>query len=277
MVDFEDLDKDWKKAVKKVLKEEGFKVDDINNIYETTFDHGFEVDAGWSFMIFLNDEDAEYEAQDRVREDLREEPSMFVQSWLQSYVFVGDTDRRIMAGEQADFRSQDMSVEDMAQEIDMDGELDELQEEVESLPDEIVDLEDELDTNETKIAKSKRGTDRYENLADEIFGVKEDITQKEKDLQDREKELETLEDTIRDDFHDRIYDETYDGLDDPIEYFVHEQGLYSIEELMKQNFISIDVDEASKDAVNVDGVAHFLSGYDGEEREVEGIYYYRTN
>jgi len=26
----------------------------------------------------------------------------------------------------------------------------------------------------------------------------------------------------------------------------------------------IDIDEASKDAVNVDGIGHFLSSYDGE-------------
>lgn len=71
------------------------------------------------------------------------------------------------------------------------------------------------------------------------------------------------------------------ALEDPIQYFVHDEGLFSIEDLFKQNFISIDVDEAVQDAIDTDGRGRFLSGYDGEENEeeVNGTMYfiYRTN
>jgi hypothetical protein len=45
---------------------------------------------------------------------------------------------------------------------------------------------------------------------------------------------------------------------------------------LKNNLI--DIDSASEDAVNIDGVAHFISSYDGEEIALEnGSYAYRTN
>jgi hypothetical protein len=51
----------------------------------------------------------------------------------------------------------------------------------------------------------------------------------------------------------------------PIKYFVTDNGYYSKEELMQQNFIRINAEEAAKEAVAQDGVAHFLAKYDGEE------------
>lgn len=66
--------------------------------------------------------------------------------------------------------------------------------------------------------------------------------------------------------------------DDPISYFVDEEGIYTEDELLKQNFIRINAEEAAQEAVNIDGVAHFLSGYDGNETELDsGAVAYRTN
>ena len=71
-------------------------------------------------------------------------------------------------------------------------------------------------------------------------------------------------------------DEYETSLDDPIEYFVDEQGIYSVEDLMKQSWINIDINKASEDAVNMDGWAHFLSRYDGEyETTKNGIVYFK--
>ena len=65
-------------------------------------------------------------------------------------------------------------------------------------------------------------------------------------------------------------------LDYPIEYFVNEMGLYSVENLMKQTWININIDEAAKDAIRTDGWAHFLSRYDGNyEITTNGIVYFR--
>lgn len=65
-------------------------------------------------------------------------------------------------------------------------------------------------------------------------------------------------------------------LKDPFQYFVHDKGLYSEEDLVKQNFMVLDVDSAAQDAVDVDGWAHFLSSYDGEFRQLpSGIVIFR--
>ena len=60
-----------------------------------------------------------------------------------------------------------------------------------------------------------------------------------------------------------------EGLEDPINYFVNEQGMFSVADLMTQSWINIDVEKAAEDAVQLDGWPHFLSHYDGEYEETE--------
>lgn len=65
-------------------------------------------------------------------------------------------------------------------------------------------------------------------------------------------------------------------LEDPIQYFVHDQGIYTVQDLMKQHFISIDIKSAAQDAIDTDGVGHFISLYDGEMNTTTGgIVYFR--
>ena len=92
-------------------------------------------------------------------------------------------------------------------------------------------------------------------------------------------EDDVLNDTkLRSDLEEAIYDRHYAELDDPIQYFVHDQGIYTMEELMKASFISVDREEAAQAAVDVDGVAHFIAFYDGEEVPlVESALAYRIN
>jgi len=57
---------------------------------------------------------------------------------------------------------------------------------------------------------------------------------------------------------------------DPVGYFVDEMGYYTIEDLLQQSFISIDIDKAAERAVAADGWAHFLSLYDGNYETTPG-------
>jgi hypothetical protein len=77
--------------------------------------------------------------------------------------------------------------------------------------------------------------------------------------------------------YDKVYDEWYEGLGkDPIYFLIEEQGIYSSPSEI--SFLSIDEEEAAEAAVNEDGVAHFLSSYDGKEiKLVTSAVSYRTN
>ncbi|MCK5015270.1 MAG: hypothetical protein KAS66_15775, partial [Candidatus Omnitrophica bacterium] len=84
-----------------------------------------------------------------------------------------------------------------------------------------------------------------------------------------EEQQEALPDEAREKVQEDKYDEIYEELDDPVQYFVEDHATYSMETLMDASFISIDEREAAKDAVDTDGVAHFLAGHDGNEVELD--------
>lgn len=134
-------------------------------------------------------------AIDVVRDSLESEPELFNQDWLQEFLFISDTDKRIIASEEAEAQAE----------------------------------AEEFETDE----------------------------EREEWIEKRAEEIES-------------------ELDDPVQYFVHDTGIYSIEDLMKQNFIMIDVERAARDAVNIDSPEHFLSLYDGSYNETKGgVIYFR--
>jgi len=181
-----------------------------------------ELDDGSEVLVFENSDDAEKEAIERVREDLEYDPEMFTQSWLQDFVYISDTDRRVMASEEVDSYVSDIK---------------------DSEPDRLIE-EADMDIDEYEEASEKRKEEML-NEADEILS-------------------------------EQMYNDWYKSLVHPIDFLVDEQGLYSKEDLMKQPWIQLDIDKASKDAIRVDGVPHFLATYDGEENYGRGemVYYY---
>ena len=111
----------------------------------------------------------------------------------ESYIYITDTDRRIMAGEEADSRIGDMDDDDIIRDADLESEYEEA-----------VESENE-EEQESILTKAKQK-------------LEEDI-----------------------------YNEWYDGLDNPIDFLVEEQGMYSVEDLMKANFVSIDYEKLGRD------------------------------
>jgi hypothetical protein len=80
---------------------------------------------------------------------------------------------------------------------------------------------------------------------------------------DEDGEIVDLEEA-REALSELAYKEIHSELDDPVQYFVHDHGMYSLDDLAKASFISIDYDEAAQDAVNADGFSHFLNSWDGD-------------
>jgi hypothetical protein len=123
-------------------------------------------------------------------------------------------------------------------------------------------------------------TDKNMILADEESFLREDAEyEAEQEFEDKYLELDEIEDEeerikreeeldtekerwIEEYIKERLED-IERGLEDPINYFVYEEGLYTLEELLKLPWIQIDIDEASRDAIRTDGWEHFLSRYDG--------------
>ena len=146
---------------------------------------------------------------------LENEPEMFNQDWLNSYLYMSDADRRMYAVDEANSRMEDVRYE------------------------------------------MERGGDEYYN---DILGVPEEH-------KDDPSEWDELEDALEN-YEEKIYREVYDELEDPVQYFVHDQGMYSMEELVRSNIVSINIDDATEDAVSTDGWAHFLSSYDGNYQTI---------
>jgi hypothetical protein len=77
-------------------------------------------------------------------------------------------------------------------------------------------------------------------------------------------------DEMREELAENKASEIESELDDPIQYFVNDQGTFeSAADLMNAAFISIDVDAAAQAAIDADGFAHFISQYDGEYQETD--------
>lgn len=78
-------------------------------------------------------------------------------------------------------------------------------------------------------------------------------------------EMEDLLETAKEKLQEQYIDEMMENLKDPYNYFVKEQGIYSDDDFFKASFVTIDIESAVDDAINTDGISHFLDGYDGEE------------
>lgn len=172
-------------------------------------------------------------------------------------VYVSDTDKRIVAGEQADFDTEDMSEDDLIERADMQSELQELQDK----QDEIEALESEIETLESELEDLEEGSDEWE--------------QKNTELQEKQTELEgfkgfdfddektKLADRAKDQVHDEIYNEWYNGLDsDPIDFLVNDQGIYTEQDALKLSWIQVDYEKVAREL-----------GYDTNEVEHDGKTY----
>lgn len=172
---------------------------------------------GEEFNVIPSFDDFHDIAIDYVTQMLEDEPESFNQDFLQNHTYITNTDMRIIAGEEAEAYTGDMSDRDIADEYERKN--GELIYEVE--PDEEEDEEGELD---------------YDKMREELY--------------------------------DSHYDYVYNALErDPKGYFVDDLGAYTDEEYFKASFVNIDIESAAKEAVQVDGEAHFLSHYDGNYEE----------
>jgi hypothetical protein len=92
-----------------------------------------------------------------------------------------------------------------------------------------------------------------------------------------EKECDDLRSSAEKEANSKI-DELADAMmsNDSVEYYIDNFGEEDFNEVVTREGL-IDEDEVAEYVVKMDGVAHVLAGYDGEEHENGGCYFYRIN
>ena len=153
----------------------GVDADDVE-VKDGYVDGAFEVEAAGNEYTVMADEDAaEAEALRRVKEDLENEPEMFIPSFIQQYLTIGDTDRRIIAGEESDNRYEDMRDNEVEKEYERE------------IGDAPQDSEGEPDYEAMKEALKERAYDEiYEALKDPVqYFCKDQGTYTEDELMDQ--------------------------------------------------------------------------------------------
>ena len=189
-----------------------------------------------------------------------------------AYFYVTDTDRRILADEEADHRVDNMDDRDIIRKADIQDkidaldELDNLKEQIESKTEEMEELVHQLDdvSEEEKNDLEEKITN-FEVEIEELEGRVEEI--------ESEGTREEIIDNAREELKSSIYDDIYDELgDDPIEYF-RERGYDTIDSMVDNNLLSFDCDEYSSyefDNADVESLASMAGYGNSEEVRVEG-------
>jgi hypothetical protein len=194
-------------------------------------------------------------------------------------IYVTDTDKRIVAGEEADNRVDSMENSEILEYADMSNEYEEVEEkisdfnsEITTIEGDIIVLEDEISDLESQLDNSD--DDSIDVITDLIVEKKDEIESKQKmisDLEDSiatsEKQLEEILELAKSDTNSMIYDEIYNQLDkDPAE-FTSELGY---EKPTDASFVVADYEEIGKNLASEllaieseDGKIYLFSNYAG--------------
>jgi hypothetical protein len=219
------------------------------------------------WLVFEDSDDAERAAVEYVKEQLEDDPSMFTESWLSSFFKIYPTDARMIAQENADSLWGDLSDREVVERAGVEDELDDL----ESDRDEAEERLDEIDeiyeaALEIDATLSERREAKLDHEKEQLDGI----------VNSFDKDYDTLVSDAREAGAEDMADEEEKYiLRDPMGW-LDDMG-YDLSDGVP-NFVRIDYDAAAQDAVDTDGVAHFLSHYDGNEYDLDtGGIAFRTN
>ena len=169
-------------------------------------------------------------------------------------VYITDTDKRILAGEEADAVVDGMDFDELLNIAEG------VKSEYES---EISDLENKISDITTEIDELTSLQDDIENADDEEYEIISDqIEEKEVELDDIQNELDNIdssfEDRAREEARDTFYDEIYDKLENDLSSWLEEYGY--TENLQDISFLSVDYEKIGDEI----GADYLIIEYDGE-------------
>ena len=176
-----------------------------------------------------------------------------------SDVYVTDTDKRIIAGEEADNEVNMMDFDDLINKAD-DTRF-EYEKEKNTLEEEIAEVQDDIDAL-NDLQDSSDDDDDFDEISDKI-------EEKELELEELENKLEDIdsryEDDARREVQQIVYDEIYDELENNLSSFLDKYG-YS-DELENVSFLSVDYknigEEISSDylVIEYEGKLYIFNNY----------------
>jgi hypothetical protein len=138
-------------------------------------------------------------------------------------------------------------------------------------------LQEYMEVSDAPTIAQEMTDSEAEGMSDEDFVEQEGDKDEYDSLADDEKEAYVAD--AKEKFINKRANEMQQEIEqDPIQFFVKDHGIYSVEDLMKADFMSLNVEEATESAVEIDGWAHFLSHYDGNyESTPGGMVYFRES
>jgi hypothetical protein len=174
---------------------------------------------------------------------------------LSYYIMMSDTDRRMMANDEADNYVEDLVDEELLELSGLDTEYEEFDEKIEEEESKLEDMREVFED-----------MDEVDDNYEEFEGMIEDL---ESEIDDLRTEKEELVDTARYRVRDNHYDDFYECLEDPVECLVNDRGWYSdASDLVEAGFVTVD-DDAIVDDMTTNGDYGELNHYDGEYDEIK--------
>lgn len=197
---------------------------------------------------------------------------------LAAYLEMTTTDMRILAGEEADRQVDDMSDDEVLENVDNDfmefERADEINEEVEQLEQELEEIKEEID--EAYDDQSEDATEEdAESIDERVSELKEKMSSIEEQISDLKSELRDIKyrdkddavDDAREQLKEDRYNEIYEALEkDAVGYFVDELG-YDESELVNNNAFMVDYEKLARDLsqdytfIEHDGDVYVFSSY----------------
>jgi hypothetical protein len=185
--------------------------------------------------------DKYYGSYDRLTDFAEQMVSEGIYTPTPSEMYVSDTDKRILSGEEADERVDNMDAYDI---VELVGKEDEYDSEKSKLESEIDDLNDKISSLET-YANNVEGYE-YDTTMKEISELEEVIEQKQEVIDGLDEKYSAM---YREDAVEIIYDEIYSKLDNDLESWLDDYG-YGHSDYNNLPFLQVDYDAIAKDLEN---------------------------
>lgn len=277
------------KAIASLADEESIEADDIEWEDARGWRNSITAEYGrMEWWVFKDDSAAEIACEEYIQDMIDSEGiATFNKDFVQQYLFVSDTDKRIIGQEDADsyFDGQsDEEIADMLPHSSVDGgPLDDLEEKIEQKVEEDSTLEEEYDELDEELAdldedlddaKFKSEMARIKDRQDAIDKEREKLEDErfELDSDEREKVMESIVEDLKIEHAENVEEQ----IDNDLLEWLSDLGYDLSDDLPP--FVQVDEKKLIEAAIRTDGVAHFLAGYDGNEMDLDGgAVAYRTN